>query len=195
MIHPDTRIYFISDAVGVGVVAKKLIPQGTLVWVRDPLDRELSAEEVASLPQVTRDFSLTYMYRNALGKYVLLWDHGKYVNHSFNSNCMPTPYGFDIALRDIQAGEELTEDYGLLNIIEDFKPEPEGSLQNRGVVRGDDLARMAPQWDLLLAPALKRIPLVEQPLWALCPSEIAHEILDVAQGIAHAKPLASMLLR
>ena len=104
---------------------------------------------------------------------------------------MPTPYGFDIALRDIPAGEELTEDYGLLNIIEEFEPQAEGS-DNRGVVRGDDLARMAPAWDSLLAQALTQVNKVAQPLLPLCPKSIQQELKDVAQGLVPARSVSTM---
>ena len=30
MIHPDTELRFINNVVGYGVVAKKLIPKGTI---------------------------------------------------------------------------------------------------------------------------------------------------------------------
>jgi len=35
MIHPDTEVRFINDEIGYGVVAKKLIPKGTITWVQD----------------------------------------------------------------------------------------------------------------------------------------------------------------
>lgn len=191
-MHPSTRIHYLSEHVGCGVIAKTAIPCGTLIWTRDPLDRVLSPEEVQNLPEPARDYSLTYMYRNSLGQYVLLWDHGKYVNHSFHPNCMPTPYGCDIVIRDIQIGEELTEDYGLLNIIQEFSPLPEGGEQDRSVVRGDDLSRHAPQWDAMLQQALKAMNQVEQPLWSLLPSAIAQELMQVAQGKIPMRSVAEM---
>jgi uncharacterized protein len=33
MVHPDTTLAFVSDAVGYGVVATRRIPRGTVVWV------------------------------------------------------------------------------------------------------------------------------------------------------------------
>ena len=62
-----------------------------------------------------------YAYRNQDGKFVLCWDLGKYVNHSFHANCMGTAYEFEIAIRDINPGEQLTDDYGTLNIDEPFE--------------------------------------------------------------------------
>ena len=194
-MHPNTQINFISPAVGVGVIAKTAIPKGTLVWVRDPLDRTLQPIDVATLPEPLQDFSLTYMYRNCLGEYVLLWDHGKYVNHGFNPNCMPTPYGFDIAIRDIAEGQELIEDYGLLNIIQEFAPEPEGGAADRGVVRGDDLLRNAQAWDRELHGALALVQQVPQPLWNLVPAPVASELAEVQTGARAPRSVAEMALR
>ena len=192
MMHPDTRIHFISETIGVGVIARRPIQQGTLIWVRDSLDRILEPAAVANLPSPLLDYSLTYMYRNCQGQYVLLWDHGKYVNHSFTPNCMPTPYGFDIALRDIAQGEELSEDYGLLNIIEEFRPEVDGSDRNREVVRGDDLSRHAAIWDPLLESALRKSVSVPQPLWKLVPQAIQEELQEFARGLLPLRSVAQM---
>lgn len=193
MMHPHTAIRFISDNVGVGVVATRNIPRGTLVWAPDPLDQRLSAVQVQALPEPARDRSLTYMYRNVNGQYVLLWDHAKYVNHSFTPNTMPTPYGCEIALRDIAAGEEITGDYGMLNIIEDFAPEPEGGAADRAVVRGDDLARYAHLWDAELAPALANCLQVEQPLWNLLFAHCQQELEAVASSIAVPRSVGELL--
>lgn len=36
MMHPDTRLVFVSEAQGLGVVATAFLPMGTILWVRDP---------------------------------------------------------------------------------------------------------------------------------------------------------------
>jgi len=45
MMHPHTKVQFISDEVGHGVVATAFIPKGTITWVQDPLDRVFSPAE------------------------------------------------------------------------------------------------------------------------------------------------------
>ncbi|MCB0425649.1 MAG: SET domain-containing protein, partial [Mangrovimonas sp.] len=86
MIHPDTELSFISKEVGYGVVATKHIPAGTITWVLDKLDREFSPEHLETLEPVYQEILNTYTYRNNKGNYILCWDHGRYVNHSFNAN-------------------------------------------------------------------------------------------------------------
>ena len=39
------------------------------------------------------------------------WDHARYVNHSCDPNCGGTDHCFEVALRDIAPGEQITEDY------------------------------------------------------------------------------------
>ena len=180
MIHPDTEIRFISNEIGYGVVAKKLIPKGTITWVLDKLDREFTPLEVSDLDPVYREILGIYTFRNNKGNYVLCWDNGRYVNHSFNSNCLTTAYDFEIAIRDIQVGEQLTDDYGYLNINEPFRAHPEGT--RRKIVYPDGLLKYYKNWDKKLLPAFKRIPEAEQPLRNLIKAEQWEEIEKIASG-------------
>ena len=112
MIHPDTELRFISNEIGYGVVATKFIPAGTVTWVLDQLDREFTPLELQQMAPIYQNILDTYTFRNNKGNYILCWDNGRYVNHSFNSNCLTTAYDFEIAIRDIHPGEQLTDDYG-----------------------------------------------------------------------------------
>src|SRR5690606_32687246 len=101
MLHPDTELRFINDTIGYGVVAKKLIPKGTITWVQDDLDQVLTPQQAGSLMPQVREHLEKYSFTNSEGNYVLCWDNAKFVNHSFNPSCMSTAYDFEIALRDI----------------------------------------------------------------------------------------------
>ncbi len=162
MIHPHTELQFISDEVGHGVVATQFIPAGTITWVRDPLDREFTPGEYQEMDTLYKDILDTYTYRNNKGNYVLCWDHGRFVNHSFKSNCLTTAYDFEIAVRDIQPGEQLTDDYGYLNIETPFRAIDEGT--SRKVVYPDDLLHFHEEWDEKIEAVFDRIISVEQPL-------------------------------
>lgn len=178
MIHPHTELRFIDDEVGFGVVASRRIPKGTITWSIDRLDRELDAATVESLEPTYREFLDTYTYRNRRGNYVLCWDHGRFVNHSFRSNCVTTAYEFELAIRDIEPGEQLTDDYGFLNILEPFHPRDEGT--ERTVVFPDDLLTYHEHWDRLLLEAFPLVPEVEQPLMPV----LSPEHRDVARSVA-----------
>jgi uncharacterized protein len=175
MIHPQTKVQFISDEVGYGVVATALIPKGTITWVQDPLDRVFSKEEVQRLPSFAQDQLEYFAFKNSRGQMVLCWDHARYVNHSFRSNCLSTVFDFELAIRDIQPGEQLTDDYGYLNLNAPWKPMDEGT--RRKWVRPDDSLRYARVWDRQLGEAMKRMSRLQQPLgqW------VAPSVWDEAQ--------------
>lgn len=180
MIHPDTELQFINEEIGYGVVAKKLIKEGTITWAMDQLDREFTPAQIESMDEVYRDVLMTYTFRNRKGNHIFCWDHGRYVNHSFNPNCMATAYNFEIAIRDIQPGEQLTNDYGYLNIIEEFRPYPENAV--REVVYPDDLVHYSEEWDQILLPVFMKITKVEQALASVFKPEKWAKIKRIAAG-------------
>ena len=162
MIHPDTEIRFIDQIVGYGVVATKLIPKGTITWVQDELDSVYTDQQVASFSPLMRQHFETYCFTNGQGLKVLCWDIAKYVNHSFRPSCFTTAYDFEIAIRDIQPGEQLTDDYGYLNLDEPFEPVDEGC--ERKIVFPDDLLNFHHTWDAMLREVIPSIFRQPQPL-------------------------------
>ena len=187
-MHPDTEIRFISDEIGYGVVATKLIPKGTITWVQDELDRIISPEQARKMHKVAQDMLEKYSFRNSEGQHVLCWDLAKYVNHSFNANCLSTAYDFELAIRDIHPGEQLTDDYGYLNVSEPFKAQDEGTERN--TVYPDDLLNFHEQWDAQLSEAFNFFEEVEQPLAQLVPSR---HLEKVRERLQNNKPLDSIL--
>lgn len=188
MIHPNTELKFINREVGHGVVATEFIPAGTITWVLDKLDREFTPEECEKLDTLYQEILDTYTFRNNAGNLVLCWDHGRFVNHSFNSNCLTTAYDFEVAVRDIHPGEQLTDDYGYLNIAHPFRAMDEGT--RRKTVYPDDLLKYHRVWDKKLQKVFPNIPLLNQPLLHLLPKEIRDEVWGVAQG---ERPMESIL--
>jgi len=183
MIHPDTELLYINNCVGYGVFATKFIPQGTITWVLDELDQKFDETYVNSLDNVLRQKLLKYCYRDRDGKYILCWDIAKFVNHSFNSNCISTPYKFEIAIRDIYPGEQLTDDYGYLNLDEPFYCLPEQGC-SRTKVMPDDILRFYPEWDQKAGTAMEYFNSVEQPLRRLISSQYVDKVNAIAQGKA-----------
>jgi hypothetical protein len=179
MIHPKTELRFISNDVGYGVVATEFIPAGTITWVLDKLDREFTQEEFQNMDELYQDILDTYSFRNNKGNLVLCWDSGRFVNHSFNSNCLTTAYDFEIAIRNIQPGEQLTDDYGYLNINEPFRGIDEGT--RRKVVYPDDLLKYYKVWDKKLQKVWDRIPKLDQALRMLVDHTTWNEVNAVAE--------------
>lgn len=180
MIHPKTELRFISKEVGYGVFATDFIPAGTITWVLDKLDREFRPEEFFAMDLVYQNIIDTYTFRNNIGNYVLCWDHGRFVNHSFNSNCLTTAYDFEIAIRDILPGEQLTDDYGYLNIKDPFTAEDEGT--ERKIVYPDDLVRYYKVWDAQILKVFGKINAYEQPLRVLIKDELWDKVQKIIAG-------------
>ena len=180
MIIPCTKVVHINALKGNGVVATENIAKGTVTWVFDDLDREIPPQALDAMSTVCREAVLTYSYRNNKGNLIFCWDNERFINHSFQPNCCLTPYHFEIAIRDIQAGEELTNDYGVFNIIEPFVVDGEGG--ERTTVYPDDLLRCSREWDLQLEEAFHRFLHVPQPLRQLF-SDNAWQLAEaVARG-------------
>jgi hypothetical protein len=164
MIHPDTELRFVNDHIGYGVFATRHIPQGTITWARDELDQAFSPDEVASMAPAYRQILEKYSFVDAFGHHVLCWDHSRYFNHSCDANCLSAGYDFEIAIRDIRCGEELTDDYGTLNLREAFRcacASPGCRLQ----IFPDDMERLADRWDSQVRRVFQQIATVPQPLW------------------------------
>jgi hypothetical protein len=180
MIHPNTEVRFINKEKGYGVVATKLIPRGTITWVQDNLDQIFTQERIATLHPVMRNYLDIYSFIDKHGHKVLCWDNGKYVNHSFNPSCFSTAYDFEIAIRDILPGEELTDDYGYLNLEKPFYAVDEGL--KRKTVYPDDILRYYQEWDQLIMENAPKVLDTEQPLLQLVPTKTWRKFTNAAHN-------------
>ena len=181
MIHPNTILNYISPEIGFGVVATKFIPKGPITWVADPLDQIFSPEKLSQLPSAFKEIVDIYSYRDNIGNFILCWDHSRFVNHSFLSNCMSTAYNFELAVRNIFPGEELTDDYGYLNLIEPFDCiQEKGS--NRKQALPNDLLNFHQVWDGQLKDAFVFFKKVDQPLLPFIENQYQSTVSEVADN-------------
>jgi len=188
MIHPNTEVRYISKEKGYGVVATKLIPKGTITWVQDDLDRVFCREKTKELNPFIKQYLDIYSFTNKNGEQVLCWDNGKFVNHSFKPSCFSTPYDFEIAVRDIHPGEELTDDYGYLNVEKPFHVIDEGTV--RKTVYPDDILTFHKEWDALIKENAPKVLEVDQPLIALISKNTWTEFVN---GIHNPQQMKSIL--
>lgn len=107
----------------------------------------------------------------------------RYINHSFHANCVGTAYELELAARDIYPGEQITDDYGTLNVDAPFYCIPEANASRR-IVMPDDLLTYYRQWDELACAAFKQFNHIPQPLVSLVKPEFMEKIKRVAAGAA-----------
>ncbi|MCA9705535.1 MAG: SET domain-containing protein [Myxococcales bacterium] len=164
MIHPFTRILPIDEEIGDGVFATQRIPRGTIVWTQDGLDRVMLEEHLEDMSPALRAQVERYAHLDAARNRILCWDAGRYINH----HCDPTLRGvgpwFQVARRDIEAGEELTCDYAECNVDPALECRC-GAPGCRRLVHGRDLLELATGWDREAAALAVAARAVEQPLW------------------------------
>lgn len=99
---------------GLGVFASKAIPKGTRVWrFIEGFDRAYTPKQFARLPKPAQDFIRHHGYR-VDGEILLTADHDHHINHSDHANTH-WRNGHIVACRDIRKGEEITNDYRLLD--------------------------------------------------------------------------------
>ena len=87
-----------------------------MVWEFDPrLDIRIPLRELSTFPAAIREHFLVYTYVELYdGQEVMVYcaDLSKHVNHSDTPNLFDTPDNLqEIAMRDIEVGEELTCNY------------------------------------------------------------------------------------
>jgi len=177
VIHPATALRFIDPIVGSGVFATAPIPRGTVTWVLDALDQIVDPEHLEDLGTHWRRWRDHHTFGDRAGRRILCWDLCRSMNHSCRPNCGGTDLGLEVALTDIAAGEELTNDYGTLHIdaSEGF-PCRCGDPECRGVVGPDGSAatRLHPRIVAALAAAER----LEQPLQVLLAADWRERALE-----------------
>ncbi len=182
MIHPATELRPVNDRIGYGVFATQPIPAGTITWVRDPFDQSFSARAVAEFPEILRKALVRYSYRDTDGSYVLCWDHARFNNHSCAPTCR-TVRDFDIAVRDIPAGGELTIDYAAINVPEELSCHC-GAAECRRVIRSVDAELLGDIWDAEIHVAALEAISLAQPLSDLFHTNVVLQrlFIDVRAG-------------
>jgi hypothetical protein len=197
MIHPATCVRVVDSIIGDGVFATEFIPKGTLVWVLCRFDRVIDRNELACWPERVRRAAERFGYIDPMGRLVVCWDHARLVNHSCDPSTIGVGNAFEIARRDILPGDQITCDYGLLNMTSSLVCRC-GSAGCRGVVRAQDAGDLEESWDIWARDAFAAALTVKQPLLPYVRADNAGDdtILDaLRRGFSLALPSSRMLLR
>jgi hypothetical protein len=132
--------------VGAGTFATRPLRKGTILWVLDELDRVMTPDEVDGLPELLRPVMDRYSYVDRHGRHILCWDHGRYMNHACDAVTIGVADAFEIAVRDVAEGEQVTCDYGILNMLDAFDCRC-GAASCRGRISAHDAERFVDEWD------------------------------------------------
>jgi len=113
LVHTSLRP---SPIEGLGCFAEEPIRKGQVVWQFDSrLDLKIPLSTMHDFPQAIQAHFRTYTYVVEInGEEIMVYcaDLSKHMNHSDTPNLMDTPDNLqEIALRDIEIGEELTCNY------------------------------------------------------------------------------------
>ena len=170
MIHPNTELRLVNTTVGYGVFATEFIPEGSITYIRDNLELEITPESFEQYPPLLQEKIERFSFIDQRGIRVVSWDLAKYVNHCCQCNTMSTGYGFEIALRDIYPGEQITDEYGIFNMTEKIALECD-KPNCRKSVSSEDFDKYYPAWDEKIKKSLQKLKKVQQPLMPLMDEE------------------------
>jgi len=181
MIHPKTELRFVNSEIGYGVFATEFIPKGTILYVKDRLEIEITKNRFNKMDQTHKDIVEKFSYIDERGVRIVSWDHAKYINHKCDCNSMSSGYGFEIAIRDIARDEEITDEYGLFNIPEAIEINC-GCDNCREILLPTDVDQHHMTWDLLVRGAIEKLNEVDQPLWDVMDSETKADVMEFLSG-------------
>ena len=110
-----------SSIHGNGIFASQAIEADTCIWRFTPgFDLDIDPSALELQPAHFRESMFHYGYIDPRrDRFILCCDDYRFINHSDTPNVRvdlrKELYGVDFAARDIQAGEELTVDYGTVD--------------------------------------------------------------------------------
>ena len=175
MIHPNTELKFINQHVGYGVFATEDIKEGTIVYVKDSLELSISPSDYLMHNEDMKTVIDKYSYIDEKGNRIISWDFAKYVNHCCNCNSMSTGYRFEIAIRDIKKGEQITDEYGIFNLDKSMNVVC-GELNYRKEIKPSDFDEYYLKWDEKIKKSILKLFDVEQVLMPFLDESTRNEL-------------------
>jgi SET domain-containing protein len=100
-----------SEIHGLGLFTEEDLVKDQVIWEVNPLiDKTIEKQWLETLPLVAQEFVHHYAWVEG-HHYLVSLDNDRFMNHSDDPNIENDHDKFCFALRDIEAGEELTCDY------------------------------------------------------------------------------------
>jgi SET domain-containing protein len=100
---------------GIGLIADQEVKKGQSIWVYNPvIDIKVNKKDI---PEKAEEFFKIYSVDIGEDCVYLNLDNARFINHSENPNTKSLgPFKDNIAIRDIPIGEEITINYGEIDI-------------------------------------------------------------------------------
>jgi len=191
MIHPKTELRKINDLVGYGVFATDFIPEGTIVYVKDSLELIISPTDYLVHSTEMQEVIEKYSYIDESGNRIVSWDFAKYVNHCCNCNTISTGYGFEMAIRDIMKGEQITDEYGIFNLESEMDLFC-GDNGCRKKIYPADFDTYYMDWDNKIKHSMTKLFSVSQPLMPLIGESVKTDLDSFFTNPDHYKSVYSL---
>jgi hypothetical protein len=193
MIHPNTVLKFVSETIGYGVYATRDIPEGSIVYVKDSLELIITPTDYLLHTPQMKEVVDKYSYIDEKGNRIISWDFAKYVNHCCNCNTISTGYGFEIAIRDIKAGEQITDEYGIFNLDQEMTLVC-GEQHCRKIIKPEDFDIYYGDWDAKIKKSISKLFEVDQPLMPFVEENTRKELDDFFTNPERYKSVYSLRL-
>ncbi len=134
-----------TENKGIALMADEFIPKNTLIWKPSsnntfykPIEFKEYISKMSDNSQIKYILEHVYCWKQYI---IELNDDSQYTNHSSNPN-MYTPVndkeGCAYSIRDIQKGEELTEDYSKYDLIDEYTE----LCKKRGVYNTHEISKL-----------------------------------------------------
>ena len=109
-----------SEIEGLGVFSGQDIKEGDIIWFLDPVTDSIFTKEefeklLNSIDEDNKEKFEKWSYTRKDTTVVLCSDNAKFMNHSNNPNIKCNGQ-YDVALKDIKVGEEITCNYNEFHI-------------------------------------------------------------------------------
>ena len=191
MIHPNTELRHINDNIGYGVFATSNIPEGTIVYVKDSLELVISPTDFLLHSEDMKEVIEKFSYIDETGNRIISWDFAKYVNHCCNCNTISTGYGFELAIRDITKGEQITDEYGIFNLEKEMTLVC-GEENCRKIIKPEDFDSLYKEWDKKIKKSIIKLFEVEQPLMPLIDNDTRSDLDELYKNPEKYKSVYSL---
>ena len=114
-----------SGTHGLGLFAGEPVKEGQIIWEFSPfIDQVYSQRKFLSMCRTLCDVEIEHILSSSYKrnkKFYYLTDNTRFINHDeINCNVMLVDDKVEVALRDIEAGEELLENYFMNYDADDF---------------------------------------------------------------------------